>query len=1078
MSHNHHCKGTVKLCPIFLLFIFYFLIYNMKKRLLAPTFLALLANVLFAQSPGGVSAHLKLWFKADAGVTATGWADQSGNGNNAVLSATAPILSTGAISNFNPSLAFNNGGYGGTFTTPITNNTVSAFVIYMGASNSSAGRGILSIAGNTAVDNTDAGSGVIFYNDVADAIASNRENVIRARSSGIRTSFRLFQMNFTGSDGQVLLYRDGTQSTPVAYTPQPAFSATKFAVGARLNATGPNTYQRGNIAEIILYDTLLTAAESQKVSSYLALKYGIALNPTALPNYTNGAGANVWDATLNTGYNFHVAGIGTDNLTGLNQPKTKNNTVTNILTLTSVGALANGSYTVVGNNGRIPYVTRAEDAPTGYFMSQAEYKVQVTGAPTSVVYGFSSFDAAQKIYLLIDTDKDGSYSDETPQLLNYNATSSDFEAAATLTNGQTFRLAYPAMEGLAWNNAMAGGNSGFFSNRSNQEVYAYVASNENLNLFLRKMRNGTNSSSTDGDMQVKIVSPSGIITNLNINNTEAAGKTLLTNNLTDAVSGIWSIKYTVAAGTGTSPGNPSNAQIADKYEWGAIVKNNSGQNILGRVYVKSISLTNEADAGTGQNGYVNSFGFYHQSSDGYRYRSTLKTFNGVDSRFATNNSGIVYNNTCVPYYKSIATNDTVASNAGADCNPFKQYFNLPDATMPNSAIIWDTIANASKVEWLNTDPTTPTVSIPSFTPNGGTAVPLDGNVNFTATNFSGNVWVDVDANGDGDYTDAEDRSIMVNVPVGGSGLLAFDGKNALGNDIDASVHIKFRVRITKLGEIHFVLADVEGIAGGMEVLRLNGSATGADLLYWNDTTLADAANCPSIMKNGLGGVPSTGGVHGWINDATGGSASCFGFGNNRFVDSWAFGADVNIVSDTLNFSLPVEIVSFKATTGAGCSINIQWKTASEQNNRKYIIQYSLDGQRFSDAGEVASKNQSQGADYSWIMKNPANGKMYFRLKAVDFDGRSTYSNVAVTTMDCRQTKIAALPNPVHETLIVTGLSGNNQLRIFTMEGKLVALVTSNASMTQIDVAHLPNGFYMVRIVKADGTTENIKIIKQ
>ena len=81
-------------------------------RLIQTTLLAtvtLLSFSIFAQSPGNVSTNLSAWYKADAGVTGTTnvslWADQSGNGNNAIQNTTAnqPALVTGDI-NFKSSL--------------------------------------------------------------------------------------------------------------------------------------------------------------------------------------------------------------------------------------------------------------------------------------------------------------------------------------------------------------------------------------------------------------------------------------------------------------------------------------------------------------------------------------------------------------------------------------------------------------------------------------------------------------------------------------------------------------------------------------------------------------------------------------------------------------------------------------------------------------------------------------------------------------------------------------------------------------------------------------------------------------
>ena len=60
--------------------------------------------------PVGIDRNIKLWLKADAGVSGTapvsGWTDQSGNDFNVTVSANGPDLLTDQI-NFNPALDFN-----------------------------------------------------------------------------------------------------------------------------------------------------------------------------------------------------------------------------------------------------------------------------------------------------------------------------------------------------------------------------------------------------------------------------------------------------------------------------------------------------------------------------------------------------------------------------------------------------------------------------------------------------------------------------------------------------------------------------------------------------------------------------------------------------------------------------------------------------------------------------------------------------------------------------------------------------------------------------------------------------------
>jgi len=80
----------------------------------------------------------------------------------------------------------------------------------------------------------------------------------------------------------------------------------------------------GRIAEVITYsatnsDVDLTAARN-RIQSYLAVKYGITLgiNGTS-QDYVDSDGTVIWDQSVNTGYNYDIAGIGRDDAAELNQ---------------------------------------------------------------------------------------------------------------------------------------------------------------------------------------------------------------------------------------------------------------------------------------------------------------------------------------------------------------------------------------------------------------------------------------------------------------------------------------------------------------------------------------------------------------------------------------------------------------------------------------------------------------------------------------------------------------------------------------------------------------------------------------
>ena len=115
-------------------------------------------------------------------------------------------------------------------------------------------------------------------------------------------------------------------------------------------------FWKGDIAEQIVYNRILTANEKRQVEAYLALKYGITLHTGK--NYINSNGKLIW--TERTGYTASIIGIGKDSNTSFDQEISKSINADAILTLSNdnnfVGEngthadLADGDYLLVGAN--------------------------------------------------------------------------------------------------------------------------------------------------------------------------------------------------------------------------------------------------------------------------------------------------------------------------------------------------------------------------------------------------------------------------------------------------------------------------------------------------------------------------------------------------------------------------------------------------------------------------------------------------------------------------------------------------------------------------------------------------------
>jgi hypothetical protein len=116
--------------------------------------------------------------------------------------------------------------------------------------------------------------------------------------------------------------------------PIPIFNQ-KLRLGSKPNQHLPVSFFKGRLAEIMIFDKVLTGTEQNQVESYLALKYGLLLQGSLV----NGKGDKIWDLVKNKDYTGHLAGIGRDDATGLYQKQSSSSLESRLLTV-GAGAIA------------------------------------------------------------------------------------------------------------------------------------------------------------------------------------------------------------------------------------------------------------------------------------------------------------------------------------------------------------------------------------------------------------------------------------------------------------------------------------------------------------------------------------------------------------------------------------------------------------------------------------------------------------------------------------------------------------------------------------------------------------------
>src|SRR5690606_35580137 len=162
---------------------------------------------------------------------------------------------------------------------------------------------------------------------------------------------------------------------------------------------------QGDVAEVIVFNQKINTAQRRIIENYLAAKYGLTLSANDL--YT-------MDTPGNGDYDHDVAGIGRIN--GTNQQNDSRGT--GIVRVLNPGSFSDGDYFFWGHDNN-PMTAQFTDLPSGV---QSRYSRVWRGQEVGSIPDFDiEFDltglasvSASQLRLLVDTDNDGQFADETP----------------------------------------------------------------------------------------------------------------------------------------------------------------------------------------------------------------------------------------------------------------------------------------------------------------------------------------------------------------------------------------------------------------------------------------------------------------------------------------------------------------------------------------------------------------------------------------------------------------------------------------------------------------------------------------
>lgn len=150
--------------------------------------------------------------------------------------------------------------------------------------------------------------------------------------------------------------------------------------------------------------------------------------------------------------------------------------------------------------------------------------------------------------------------------------------------------------------------------------------------------------------------------------------------------------------------------------------------------------------------------------------------------------------------------------------------------------------------------------------------------------------------------------------------------------------------------------------------------------------------------------------------------------------------------------------------------SITWTTSNEQNSSYFEIQRSdnSSGTDWRSIGRIsAAGNSSRERNYQYLDLEA--GTAAYRIKQVDVNGRTTYTDIKRSSCEARALNVALYPVPAKTMLTVAIRSdrpAKTSLQVIDATGRVVyklmnAVINTGSNNIQLDVHSLPAGEYIL-----------------
>lgn len=154
----------------------------------------------------------------------------------------------------------------------------------------------------------------------------------------------------------------------------------------------------------------------------------------------------------------------------------------------------------------------------------------------------------------------------------------------------------------------------------------------------------------------------------------------------------------------------------------------------------------------------------------------------------------------------------------------------------------------------------------------------------------------------------------------------------------------------------------------------------------------------------------------------------------------------------------------------GSSVQVQWTTRQESLVRDFIVERSLDARSWLPVSSAVAANNNSGENsYRQQDATAPAGRLYYRIRQTDIDGRSTYSAVASVAAGLMPA-LYVFPNPTAESFRLQGMDAADIVKVELFAANGARVQQWQKPQTQYNIATLSQGIYQLTVEPAQRRT--------